>query len=128
MSEALMRRWFDEVWNKGSESGIDEMLAQDCVIHGLTDLKGRPVPAREAFRDFYRSLRSQFSALTITVQSSTANADGTTTSQCLVAGTHKASGKPVKFHGEATIRVTNGKISEARNKFDLDEIEKQVAG
>jgi len=127
MSSELMNRWFDEVWNKENEDAIDLMLAHDCIIHGLTDLDRQPVKARPAFKAFHKELRSQFLTLTITVQSSTANADGTTTSECLVTGTHKASDKRVTFNGTAQIRVNDsGQICEVWNRFDLDEIRKQT--
>ena len=29
-NEALLRRWFDEVWNRGDEAATDEMLS---LIH-----------------------------------------------------------------------------------------------
>jgi hypothetical protein len=127
MTAKIMRRWFDEVWTKGNKTAIDEMLAPDCVIHGLTDLTGRPVAAHPAFRKFHKAFSSQFSGLTISVKSSRKNADGTITSRCLVTGTHKASGKPVAFHGTARIRVKKGQICEAWNKFDLGEIDRQIA-
>ena len=31
----FMRRWFDELWNKGRLEIVDELVAPDCVIHGL---------------------------------------------------------------------------------------------
>ena len=73
MSDALMRRWFNEVWTKHNEAAIDEMVASDCTIHGLTDIGGRPVPAREAFKQFHQNFRGLFSTLSITVQSSVEN-------------------------------------------------------
>ena len=33
-NKALLRRWFEEVWNRGSVETIDEMLSSDAVIHG----------------------------------------------------------------------------------------------
>jgi hypothetical protein len=36
-SKDLIRRWFEEVWNKGREDAIDEMFAADGVAHGLTE-------------------------------------------------------------------------------------------
>ena len=34
-NKALVRRWFDEVWNKGREAAIGEMLAPHGVVHGV---------------------------------------------------------------------------------------------
>ena len=33
--DAVMRRWFNEVWNEGREAAIDEMFAPDGVAYGL---------------------------------------------------------------------------------------------
>jgi hypothetical protein len=37
-NKALIRRWFEEVWNKGRVEAIDEMFAADGIAHGLSDL------------------------------------------------------------------------------------------
>ena len=34
-NKALVRRWFEEVWNNGKASAIDEMLDGAAVVHGL---------------------------------------------------------------------------------------------
>jgi predicted ester cyclase len=127
MSETLMRRWFDEVWTRNDAAAVDQMLATDCIIHGLTDVAGNSVPARSAFKQFHQDFQRLFSTLSIMVESSTDNADGTTTSRCKLVGVHQESGKPVSFYGIARIRAKGGQICEAWNEFDLGEIEKQVA-
>ena len=33
--EALITRWFEEVWNRKRESAIDEMLADSVLIYGI---------------------------------------------------------------------------------------------
>jgi hypothetical protein len=39
--KALVRKWFDEVWNNGRATLIDEMLTEHAVVHGLgPDLHG----------------------------------------------------------------------------------------
>ena len=37
---AIVRRWFEEVWNKGREDAVDEMFAEEGVAHGLADESG----------------------------------------------------------------------------------------
>jgi hypothetical protein len=32
----LMRRWFEEVWNKGNAEAIDELFDADGIVHGLS--------------------------------------------------------------------------------------------
>jgi hypothetical protein len=31
----IMRRWFNELWNKGRVAIIDEMVTPDCIIQDL---------------------------------------------------------------------------------------------
>ena len=33
-NSALIRRWFEEVWNKGRMEAIDEMASPDVIGHG----------------------------------------------------------------------------------------------
>ena len=42
-NKAILRRWFEEVWNRGRTDVIDELLARDAVIHGLQDANGQAV-------------------------------------------------------------------------------------
>ena len=52
----LIRRWFDEVWNKGMETTIDELFPDTSVIWGV----GRPEASSQGpkeFRAFYAALR-----------------------------------------------------------------------
>jgi hypothetical protein len=39
-NKALVRRWFEEVWNKWRAEAIDEMFAADGIAHGLSDDAG----------------------------------------------------------------------------------------
>ena len=36
-NKALVRRWFEEVWNQGREETIDELFAANGVGYGLGD-------------------------------------------------------------------------------------------
>ena len=44
-NKALMRRWFEEVWNQGRPDAIPEMLAQDGIVHGLSEDAANPCAA-----------------------------------------------------------------------------------
>ena len=38
-NKKIVRRWFEEVWNRGSESAIEEMLDAEGVAHGFLTLE-----------------------------------------------------------------------------------------
>ncbi len=53
----LIRRWFDEVWNKGMSETIDELFPEHGVLWGV----GRPEDSSQGptvFKEFCRNLRS----------------------------------------------------------------------
>jgi steroid delta-isomerase-like uncharacterized protein len=131
-NKALMRRWFEEVWNQGRTDVIDELLADDVVIHGLADAAGNPVRGAEAFREFHRQFRGAFPNMNVTVEDVIAEGDRAV-ARCDVRGHHsgdhlgfKATNAPVEFSGIAIARIENGKIAEAWNQFDFMEMNKQL--
>ena len=126
-------RWFEEVWNKGREGAIDEMMSPHSIGHGLTHPEGREVDGMTAFRSFHKSFRSAFPDLHINVEEAIIDGDRTA-ARCLVTGTHTgealagkaATGKPIKFHGMTMFRVKDGKIVESWNNFDFTTMYKQL--
>src|SRR5439155_750319 len=53
-NKALMRRWFEEVWNEGRAEAIPDMFADEGIAHGLSDdplnpLRG-PAGPRKGFK------------------------------------------------------------------------------
>lgn len=125
-SRNLMRRWFDELWNKGRLEIVDELLAPDCIIHGLMDEHGVQMKGPEPFKAFYRGLRAQFGKLRIDVED-TLSDRGRLAARCVVHGTDAASGRPVKFGGVAIVRTRRGRIVEGWNHFDFHHMGQQIA-
>src|SRR5712692_6534631 len=77
MSEAnktLIKRWFDEVWNQGRESTIDELLAATAVAHGLGDTDV-DIHGPAEFKPFVRNLRGSFPDIRIDIEDSVAEGD-----------------------------------------------------
>ena len=116
----LVRRWFEEVWNKGRASAVDEMLAANGVIHGLKgDMRG---PA--AFKPFHAAYRAAFPDVTIQVDDMVAEGD-VVAIRWSGSATHKghdlgfaATQKQVRFTGMGFVRVAEGKVVESWNNFD----------
>ena len=124
-NKALIRRWFEEVWNKGRAEAIDEMFAVDGVANGLSDEKGEPLRGPEDFKPFFYKFREAFPDIEVVVEDTVAEGDKVA-ARCRVRGTHQgdnlgvaATQKPVEFTGIAIVRIENGKIVEAWNNFDF---------
>ena len=84
-NKALVRRWFEEVWNQGREKTIDELFAADGVAHGLGDTEA-DTRGPEGFKPFFRNLRGSFPDLHMTVEDAIAEGDKVTV-RLLVKGT-----------------------------------------
>jgi len=129
---AVVRRWFDEVWNHGREDVIHELLAEDGVAHGLVGKDGREIVGPSAFLPFFRAFRSAFPDITIDVEDTIVEGNKVT-ARCLVRGTHlgdgigiSPTGRGVAFSGIAIVRVDDGKIVEAWNSFDFLNLHEQL--
>ncbi|HUB95989.1 MAG TPA: ester cyclase [Stellaceae bacterium] len=122
----LLHHWFDEVWNKGRQEAIDELLAPDCIAHGLTDEHGNEVRGPAAFKAFHRNLLAGFSSFRVEVEDALVDGDRVA-ARCLVTGTQAGSGKPVRFTGMTMIRTKDGKITEGWNNYDFDVMRQQLS-
>jgi hypothetical protein len=58
-NKALIRRWFEEVWNQGRADAIAEMMSEDCINHGLSETD-EPCAERRVFCRFIRSSAKPF--------------------------------------------------------------------
>ena len=135
MSEAnkeILRRWFDEVWNKGRDEAIEEMFDENGIAHGLSDDPENPIRGPQEFRPFYTVFREAFPNMMIVVEDVVAEGDKVA-ARCSVRAKHEgefmgraATQAPVEFSGMTIVRIYNGKIVEAWNNFDFMQLHKQV--
>ncbi|HEX9422483.1 MAG TPA: ester cyclase [Pyrinomonadaceae bacterium] len=131
-NKALLRRWFDEVWNQGHAEAIDEMFAADGVAHGLSDDAEKPLKGPGNFKPFHDVFRGAFPNIEVVVEDMIAEGDKVA-ARCSVRGKHvgdhlgvAASNAPVDFTGIAIVRIKDGKIVEAWNNFDFLRMNKQI--
>jgi predicted ester cyclase len=124
-NKALIRRWFEEVWNKGRAGAIDEMFACEGVTHGLTDESGNELCGPVAFKPFFNTFRSAFPDMKVEVVDTVAEGDKVA-ARCAGRATHTGEGlgiaptqSPVTFDGMTIVRIQNGQIVEAWNNFDF---------
>jgi len=112
-NEALMRRWFRDVWKAGGEKTVDELLAADC--EGYVEGKEQIQTARE-FQEFRRQLLDAFPDLVVEVEDIIEQGDRVAI-RWRCRGTHTGSGlgfaatlKPVAFRGMTWVEIRGGQI------------------
>ena len=119
-NKTLVQRWFSEVWNEGRADAIDEMLADDAVVHGLgADLHG---PAE--FKHFHSAYRNAYPDVAIHIDGLVAEGDMVAVRWSAI-GTHRgdglgfpATGRRAQFTGMVFVRIKEGKLVEGWNNFD----------
>jgi predicted ester cyclase len=92
--DTLIHRWFEEVWNRGRESLIDELTAEDAVSHGLSTAEGDQVRGPATFRPFYRRLKAAFPDIHFAVDDAVSEGDKIA-AHISVTGTHTGPGLSV---------------------------------
>ena len=131
-NKALMRRWFEEVWNRGRADAIPEMFAEDGIAHGLSDDVDAPLKGPNGFLPFHGQFREAFPDIEVVVEDQIAEGDLVAT-RCSVRGKHQgdslgfaATNSPVDFTGVTITRIRDGKIVEAWNNFDFARMYRQL--
>src|SRR5215467_5287894 len=115
-------RWFDEVWHKGNEKAIDELMHENAITHGL-DL-GDNENGTKAFKSFYHSFRSEFPSIHVKLET-LVKTDDVEATHCNVTGKN-SKGQQVNFHGIVVVKFKDGKIIEGWNAFDFLKMHQQT--
>lgn len=120
-NKAVVRRFINEVMNKGNMSVLDELLAPNYVYHGPG---GQEVRGIEGAKDMIGMYRSAFPDMKSTVDDMIAEGDKVVT-RWSATGTHKGdlmgiahTGKKVKMTGMVINRLVKGKVVEDWEEFD----------
>jgi steroid delta-isomerase-like uncharacterized protein len=121
---AVIKRWFEEVWNQGREETIDELLAPDAPVYGVghgADFVRGP----DGFRPAYQQLKGAFPDIHFTIEDAVSERDMVALRWTATA-THAGDGlgfaptqKPVTITGMCFARVQNGKLVEGWNNWDM---------
>ena len=114
--EAVLRAWYEQVWNQKNIEAIDRLLAEDALAHGLVDASGNT-----AFPHLHVELAEVVSQRDICAV------------RCIVRGTHlgeslgiAATGRKVEFTGMNFARIEGGQIVEGWNNFDFATMQAQL--
>jgi steroid delta-isomerase-like uncharacterized protein len=122
-NKTLVRRYWDEAWNKGNLAVMDELVA--------TDFDGHPLPSDPNFgrgpagqKQLVGMYRTAFPDVRMTIEDMTAEGDrvavrwtarGTQTGEMMEI---PATGKPTTVTGIIVNRLAAGKIVESWGNFD----------
>ena len=113
----MVRRWFEEVYNKKNVAVIDEVLAPDLVQH---DLPPAMKPGLEGYKQLNSMLLTAFPDYHITIEDIDMIAEGDKVAVRFEwSGTHKVefmgiipTGKEVTVKAMTISRIEGGKVAE----------------
>jgi steroid delta-isomerase-like uncharacterized protein len=121
---AIVRRWFEELWNQRRLETIDELLAPDVVSYDLAG-PGATIYGREAFRAAAQTLLAAFGETHFTVDDIFGVEDQVAVRLSLrlkhtgPLGGLPPTGKVVTVPVMCMIQVRNGKIMSGWNNWDV---------
>ena len=126
-NKALVRRFFEEVWNQGNEAAIDAFIAADAVGNDPDFGTGR-----EAFRAQWRKWRAAFPDIHFAVEDIIAEGDKVVTRWTLT-GTHRgefmgipATGKRVSVTGMSLDHMGDAQIKSGFDAWDALGLRQQL--
>ena len=124
VNKILARRWFEEVWNSGSESAIDELFHPQGKAYGFPEPESI-LTGPEAFKTIHRHFHSAFTGIHIDIDDLIAEGDRVATRwTCTMIHNgdglgFPATGKRVRLDGSSFILCGEGRLLEGRNFMDL---------
>ncbi len=127
---AVVRRWFDDVWNQRRIQTIDDLMTSGSVCH--TD-EG-PITGPEEFKERqYRPFVAMFPDLHLEVEATLAQADQVVV-RWTATGTHsgegmglRATGEAVSLRGMTWVRIRDGKMIEGWQSSNVAEVMRSLA-
>ncbi|MDQ3507972.1 MAG: ester cyclase [Actinomycetota bacterium] len=116
---ALVRRFYEEVWNKGAFDLADEILAPGFVNHR------HRAEGAENFKHYLAALHATFPDLDLAIQTQTSDGENEVATRCEMRGTDRGgvlyyppTNKIVAFTGIFTDTVRDGRITAHRGEID----------
>ena len=113
----LVYKWFEEVWNKGNEAAINQLLADKVIINGIKDVD-ETQDGHQGFIAFYKSFNHDFADINVVLHK-VVSEDDYETCLCTLTAKHRSSATTVTLNGLSMIRIERDQIVEAWNHFDF---------
>lgn len=123
ITKTVLYRWFQQVWNQDNEAAIDALMTDQAIAHGLMQDNLSKGPA--GFKVFFHGFRQNFSDISINVEDVMSDGDREC-ARMTVQAKHIESGTSVSFSGMCWVVIENGKIAQAWNNYDFQEMNRQI--
>jgi steroid delta-isomerase-like uncharacterized protein len=121
-SKQVVRRFYEELWNRGNMDAADELVAPDYVRHDLRPGDAPPGPAGQ--KAVAQKFRAAFPDVRLEVEALVAEGD-LVAARWTMFGTHTGvwgdvapTGRSVRFSGVNFFRIADEKIAEIWNVRD----------
>lgn len=126
-NKATIRRFYDQVWNKGDYWVADDLVSPDYVRHAP-----QPIRGRDGIRKVVEGIRTAFPDLFISVEDLIADEDRVAV-RWHAYGTHAGdfrgispTGRPVQIVGITISRLKNAQIEEEWSQWDTMGLLEQI--
>jgi len=120
-NKAIVRHHFEEMWNQGNLTIVDETYTTESIIHVPPNPDSR---GPEPLKQFVTMYRVAFPDFHVTIEDEIAEGDMVVI-RWTASGTHKGelmdippTGKPIKITGISIGRIASGKLIETWTNFD----------
>jgi steroid delta-isomerase-like uncharacterized protein len=130
-NEVLVRRYFEEIWDKGNLDLIDELFTTSFVRHGPTATEGE-VRGLEGFKGVVSMYRTAFPDLRVPIEDLIAESDKVV-SRWTAHGTHQGelmgiapTGNQASVTGMIVDRISGGRIEEEWVEYDTLHLMQQL--
>ena len=120
----ILRRYFEEVYNRGNLDALDEFIAPDYVAHLAASSPYREIRGRDAQREYIAAARTMLPDFHITLEDLIAEGDKVVV-RSTARGTHRGeglglapTGKQVTMTVIGIYRLADGTIAERWEESD----------
>ena len=128
--KAVVRRYYEEVWNGWSERALEELLSPDLVFRGSI---GTLVEGIARFKQYRERIRSAFPDFHNHIDELVAEGDKVA-AQLTYTGTHRGelfgfpgTGRKIRYQGLAVFHLGEGKIVRGFVLGDTETLKRQLA-
>jgi steroid delta-isomerase-like uncharacterized protein len=128
--ERLVRRFYDELWNRWDDAAVDDLLDEAFVFGGSL---GDAVRGRDGFRAYRDKVRAAFPDFHNEIVDLVVG-DGRAAARLRYSGHHRGeildvapTGAAVSYAGAAFFTARDGRLSEVWVLGDLDGLRRQLA-